>query len=123
MRAERFAQRLVQQVRGGMVGADGGAPVLVDAEDAPARPARSRPVASRRMARTVPSALRCVSEHPEARTPFRLDQTRVADLTARFAVEGRLVDDHGAALACLEGGHLGAVLDQRQNRPSAASAA
>ncbi len=60
----------------------------------------------------------------EARAVLRDDHAGVADLAARLAVEGRLVDDDRALFALAELLDLRAVLDERQHlrlrRPPAA---
>ena len=49
------------------------------------------------------------------RTPSRGHRAGVADLTAGFGVERRLVEDDRAALALLERGHLLAVAHKRRD--------
>ena len=53
-----------------------------------------------------------VTQHPRA---LALHHAGIADLTAGFAVERRLVEDHEAVLAGLELRDLLAVLQQRQH--------
>ena len=52
----------------------------------------------------------------KARAVLRLDHAGVADLPARLAVEGRLVDDDRALLALAELIRFRAVLDEREHR-------
>ena len=51
----------------------------------------------------------------EARAARACDLALVADLAARFAIEGRLIDDDDALVAGLQLLHARAVLDERHD--------
>ena len=95
--AERESQSFVEQVRGRMIGANGSAPRMVDpaVHDNPdLESARfDRALVDEHIAEPF---LRIGDENAHSVADH---DPRVADLTTRFAVEGRLVEDHGHVVA------------------------
>ena len=115
MRAERLAQRRVEEMRRRVVGADRAAPRRVDRQ--PHRLA-GHEAADLHLAEVHEEAVGLLLRvgDAEARAVLRFDRAGVADLAAGLAVERRLVDDDRALVALVERLRLRAVLDQRQHR-------
>src|SRR6516165_5287474 len=109
--AEHLAQRLVQQMRGGMIAADVAAPRVVDFErKRHVRLERARLDRAGMHEHVAGILLRVGDAETHALAGHDPD---VADLPAGLAVERRLVEHDGAALAFIQLGDFRAVLDQR----------
>ena len=113
MVTQHLAQRLVQEMRGRMVGADGGAP-------------RGVHVQLNRVARFERSCLDDALMHNQVTQLFlrvghaqacrtRLYHTRVTHLAAGLAIERRLVDDDAATFAKRQRSNFLAALHQRSD--------
>ncbi len=109
--AEHLAQRFVQQMGGGMVGADGAAPAAVDFERK-REPGFERAFLDHAGVDEQVARLLLGVGDAEAH-PVGRHEAGVADLTAGFSVERRLVEHDGAGLALGQSGDLLAVTHQR----------
>ncbi len=111
MVAEHHAQRLVQQMGRGMVGADRRARLVIDLQ-LQRHADLQRPLLHFDFVDEEVAELLLGVEDARAKSR-RGDHADVADLAARLAVERRLIEDEPARLADGERGDLGAVADQR----------
>ena len=113
MRAQHLAQRRVQQVRGGVIEADGAAPRRIDA-------GRDGITHRQRRALERPDVddglveLLCVG-HVEARAAGAQQRAGVTHLAAALGIERRAREHHFADLAGLQRRHERAVAPQRHH--------
>ena len=108
--AQHLAQRLVQQMGGGVVGADMRAARVIDIEFQRRSGAERAFLDGDAMGEHVARHLLRVGDaHPHA---VRMHDAGVADLSAGLAIERRLVEHHESALAFVQPLDLAAVADQ-----------
>jgi hypothetical protein len=111
--AEHLAQRLVQEVGRRVVLADGAAASMIDLERQRRANLERALIDRAGMHEQVACLLLRLGD--AERDPLAAHHAGIADLAAGLAVERRLVQDHSAGLALLEGLDLLAVLDQRRD--------
>ena len=111
MVAQDFAQRLVDEVGRGVVGADGRAPVVVDDQFARLAGLEAAHRDFTDVHEDIAEVLLGVGDGEDG-AAFAADLAPVADLAAALAVERRLVEDDRAGLAFFEPGGLRAVGDE-----------
>src|SRR5688572_29050071 len=114
MRAEPAAQRFVQQMRRGVVGAQAGAALAIDLHlDRVADLHLALGHLAEMHEQVADLALRIADR--DSRAARRGQRAGVAHLAARLAIERRLVGDQRDLLTLLGGLHFGAVLEQRDD--------
>ena len=117
MVAQNLTQRFMQNMRRGMIGARRAAPGVIDLEFERKGGCDLALLDFALMDDEVAEFLERVV-NPEAQT-LAANDADVAELSARFPVEGRLIEDDRAARALLEDEGFGSVMDESGDDPFA----